>query len=163
MRSLTPWSITVDLLHWFLVPSRTLLLFTLYGNRRKPETVRSPMVPLPMPQKLHFNITADIKKDIEEAKKNMNTWGAFYHVTSTSLHIPLHIMSSDTQKELLSSSWPHCNFRLAQDLDMQVVVFDHFGKNVPKTHNMSPDAFIQVALQLAYFRWVLITGLVLFS
>lgn len=44
--------------------------------------------------------------------------------------------------------------RLAEDVDMRVVVFEHFGKNVPKTFSMSPDAFIQVALQLAYYRWV---------
>lgn len=41
---------------------------------------------------------------------------------------------------------------LAQDLDMRVAVFEDFGKNVPKTHRMSPDAFIQVALQLAFYR-----------
>lgn len=81
---------------------------------RKAETTRPSTAPLPPPTKLHFNITADIQQQIEEAKKNMNS--------------------------------------LAEDVDMRVVVFKHFGKNVPKTHNMSPDAFIQVALQLAYYR-----------
>ncbi|KAF7648958.1 hypothetical protein LDENG_00149630 [Lucifuga dentata] len=81
---------------------------------RKLETAHTPTAPLPLPLKLHFNITPDIRRDIEDAKQSMNT--------------------------------------LAEDLDMMVMVFGHFGKNVPKLHRMSPDAFIQMALQLAYYR-----------
>uniref|UniRef100_A0A8C7CUE8 Carnitine O-acetyltransferase n=1 Tax=Oncorhynchus kisutch TaxID=8019 RepID=A0A8C7CUE8_ONCKI len=78
------------------------------------EVVRTPMTPLPMPPKLRFNITPEVKKDIESAKQNMN------------------IMS--------------------HDLDVNVVFFSDYGRNVPRAHKLSPDAFIQMALQLAYFR-----------
>uniref|UniRef100_A0ACB8F174 Uncharacterized protein n=1 Tax=Sphaerodactylus townsendi TaxID=933632 RepID=A0ACB8F174_9SAUR len=81
---------------------------------KKPEMVRSPMVPLPMPKKLRFNITPEVKNDIEKAKQNLNI--------------------------------------MVQDLDIKVLVFHYFGKNFPKSEKISPDAFIQIALQLAYYR-----------
>ncbi|XP_068167091.1 carnitine O-acetyltransferase-like [Antennarius striatus] len=81
---------------------------------QRTETLPSPMIPLAMPQKLRFNITPEVKRDIEKAKQNMNM--------------------------------------MVHDLDVKVLAFAHFGKNVPKQHEMSPDAFVQTALQLAYFR-----------
>ncbi|XP_077334616.1 carnitine O-acetyltransferase isoform X2 [Lithobates pipiens] len=81
---------------------------------KKPELIRSPMIPLPLPKKLRFNITPEVKNDIEKAKQNLNI--------------------------------------MVHDLDVKVCVFNAFGKNFPKSEKLSPDAFIQVALQLAYYR-----------
>jgi carnitine O-palmitoyltransferase 1, liver isoform len=38
----------------------------------------------------------------------------------------------------------------AEGVDMQILRFKYFGKNFPKSCRMSPDAFIQCALQLTY-------------
>ncbi|XP_031746356.1 carnitine O-acetyltransferase isoform X1 [Xenopus tropicalis] len=81
---------------------------------KRPELIRSPMMPLPMPKKLRFNITPEIKNDIEKAKQNLNI--------------------------------------MVHDLDVKVFVFSVFGKNFPKSEKLSPDAFIQLALQLSYYR-----------
>ncbi|CAL8373810.1 unnamed protein product [Boreogadus saida] len=41
---------------------------------------------------------------------------------------------------------------LINDLDVNVFNFRRFGKDLPKQHGLSPNAFIQVALQLSYYR-----------
>ncbi|KAM6956193.1 choline O-acetyltransferase [Aplochiton taeniatus] len=42
--------------------------------------------------------------------------------------------------------------RLVENLDMNVKTFTTYGKEFIKQQRMSPDAYIQVALQLAYYR-----------
>uniref|UniRef100_A0A183ESB1 Carn_acyltransf domain-containing protein n=1 Tax=Gongylonema pulchrum TaxID=637853 RepID=A0A183ESB1_9BILA len=41
---------------------------------------------------------------------------------------------------------------LASDTDVKVYTFDHFGKEFIKRHGISPDSFIQIGLQIAYYR-----------
>lgn len=42
--------------------------------------------------------------------------------------------------------------RLINDLELYGWTFSHFGKDFIKTQKLSPDAFVQIALQLAYYR-----------
>lgn len=44
------------------------------------------------------------------------------------------------------------HLRLVKNLDIQVHRFYDYGKEFIKKQKMSPDAYIQVALQLAYYR-----------
>lgn len=41
---------------------------------------------------------------------------------------------------------------LANDVDSHIIPFSDFGKGLIKKCKISPDAFIQLALQLAHYR-----------
>lgn len=60
------------------------------------------------------------------------------------------------QKHIYKSIWRHeiCAFssRLVNNLDMDVFKFQAYGKEFIKKQKMSPDAFIQAALQLAFYK-----------
>lgn len=53
--------------------------------------------------------------------------------------------------------------RLARDVDVVDLRFDDYGKEFIKSFRMSPDSYIQMALQVAYYRWVLASLLPRFS
>ena len=38
------------------------------------------------------------------------------------------------------------------DFDLHTLQFTDYGKEFPKQHNMSPDAFVQMCLQFTYFK-----------
>nr|XP_022908383.1 carnitine O-palmitoyltransferase 1, liver isoform isoform X1 [Onthophagus taurus] len=42
--------------------------------------------------------------------------------------------------------------KLINDVDLRIFVHDHYGKGFMKKCRVSPDAYIQMALQLAYYR-----------
>uniref|UniRef100_W5KA03 Choline O-acetyltransferase n=1 Tax=Astyanax mexicanus TaxID=7994 RepID=W5KA03_ASTMX len=52
---------------------------------------------------------------------------------------------------MLASSAEHLH-RLVKNLDMEVFTFGAYGKEFIKKQKMSPDAYVQVALQLAFYR-----------
>uniref|UniRef100_A0A671KNZ9 Carnitine O-acetyltransferase b n=1 Tax=Sinocyclocheilus anshuiensis TaxID=1608454 RepID=A0A671KNZ9_9TELE len=81
---------------------------------KKPDRVRAPLIPLPMPKKLYFYINSEIKWDLEMAKQNLDI--------------------------------------LINDLDIKCFNFQRFGKEFVKQLKLSPNSFIQVAIQLAYYR-----------
>lgn len=49
-------------------------------------------------------------------------------------------------------SYLYSYLRVVKNLDMNVHKFYDYGKEFIKKQKMSPDAYIQVALQLAYYR-----------
>ncbi|XP_029976323.1 carnitine O-acetyltransferase b [Salarias fasciatus] len=53
-------------------PPIATLLHHILEYCEKPEPKRAPLVPLPMPKKLYFNIDREIKWDIEQAKQNLD-------------------------------------------------------------------------------------------
>ncbi|XP_053393078.1 choline O-acetyltransferase-like [Mercenaria mercenaria] len=58
---------------------------------------------------------------------------------------------SDIVRTEIKAAVTSMNIAIA-DLDLYVLRFDHFGKEFPKENNMSPDSFIQLALQLTYYK-----------
>uniref|UniRef100_A0A914CXY3 Choline/carnitine acyltransferase domain-containing protein n=1 Tax=Acrobeloides nanus TaxID=290746 RepID=A0A914CXY3_9BILA len=57
----------------------------------------------------------------------------------------------EDDKEALKKAAKRIN-DAAADLEIKFYLFQHFGKNIPKLAKISPDSFIQVAFQLAFYR-----------
>ncbi|KAF9414691.1 hypothetical protein HW555_007469 [Spodoptera exigua] len=66
------------------------------------------------PQLLKFNVSPEVNKMIEDAKKNLD--------------------------------------KLVQNLQLNCFQYDKYGKNFIKSQKLSPDSYIQMAMQLAFYR-----------
>lgn len=80
----------------------------------KKNGAQPPAEELSRPHRLMFNVGADIKQDIEDAKVALES--------------------------------------LVGDLEMTCFKFSEFGKNFIKSQKLSPDSFLQMAIQLAFYR-----------
>ncbi|KAK7066058.1 hypothetical protein SK128_011121 [Halocaridina rubra] len=78
------------------------------------QEIQLPVVDVPRPERLMFNVSQDIKLEIEDAKVSLQS--------------------------------------LVDDLEMTCFNFTGFGKNFIKSQKLSPDSFLQMAIQLAFYR-----------
>lgn len=46
---------------------------------------------------------------------------------------------------------------LMNDVDLHLLMHDRYGKGFMKRCRISPDAYVQMALQLAYYRVIVVT------
>ncbi|XP_019640774.1 PREDICTED: carnitine O-acetyltransferase-like [Branchiostoma belcheri] len=58
---------------------------------------------------------------------------------------------NDSLLEAIDNAKRNLDMRV-QDLDLHLVRFKTYGKNFPKSQRLSPDSYIQIAMQLAYYR-----------
>ncbi|XP_055363519.1 carnitine O-acetyltransferase-like [Betta splendens] len=137
-------------------------------NRETAHVTQAPRDPLAMPQKLHFNITPEIRQDIEEARQHLDTLNKSC-ATSLCCSSTITLLKQCTVLIVffiivffIPCYWT-CLFidalnthsflcSLVQNVDMTVTVFGHFGKTAIKAQKLSPDAFVQMAIQLAFYR-----------
>lgn len=87
-------------------------------------------------------------------QSRVNVSGTQCSLSSTRVNEILHhlpFILDDSLLQSLEDAKKKLN-KLVEDVDLQIVIFDLFGKEFIKKQNMSPDAFIQMSLQLTYYK-----------
>lgn len=84
-----------------------------------------------------------IKKHPELSESN--AVGKFERPTQLKFNV------TDVVQEHIKSAGENLN-ALARNLDMFTLEFDEYGKNFIKSQKMSPDSFLQIAMQYAFYR-----------
>jgi carnitine O-acetyltransferase len=81
----------------------------------------------------------------DENSDNNNNNGVKKLHTELNFQIPAEIQAQIEQTKVTVN-------KMIDDLEISILQFDAFGKNFPKSQKLSPDAFVQVAIQLAFYR-----------
>lgn len=74
---------------------------------------------------------------------------------ASSVYVSLYSYLCDAQVQVQECSSLAVAQALADDVDCHIFPFRDFGKGRVKKLRISPDAFIQISLQLAYYRVML--------
>ncbi|XP_042611283.1 choline O-acetyltransferase-like [Cyprinus carpio] len=89
----------------------------------------------------------------EHLLKNIHSWKQSSGRSASELPHPPRLLWKCSARihDMLSFAADHLQ-RLVRNLDLNVFMFAVYGKEFIKQQKMSPDAFIQLALQLAFYR-----------
>lgn len=81
--------------------------------------------------RLEWNLSSETIRDIENAKVKVDR--------------------SVCREEICIN---YKTIRSIRNLDMSMLIFDEYGKGLPKSVKLSPDGYVQSAIQLAYYKWI---------
>lgn len=89
------------------------------------------------PERLEWSLNDDLVEKINEAKQKND---GYEHINRLCSAYHQHLVINEKYN------------RAINDFEMTVFKYDKFGRAYPKLLNMSPDSFLQVIYQFAYFR-----------
>lgn len=98
-------------------------------------------------KRLEWNVNEEIAEEILKAEEKYNMYknnNTFLLIHSTYYFIGL-LFCFYSYRILI-------NCRLNQNTDLEVYRFNDYGANFVRARNCSPDSYVQMALQLSYYK-----------
>uniref|UniRef100_A0A8R1XTM0 Carn_acyltransf domain-containing protein n=1 Tax=Onchocerca volvulus TaxID=6282 RepID=A0A8R1XTM0_ONCVO len=107
----------------------------------------------------HCSMTYDCTPEVSIAATLMNFIcheiknNDFNHDASSTIQstLPRRFSISETDKDYILQSKRNID-RIASDTDIKIFTFEHFGRDLIQKYNISPNRFIQIGMDIAYYR-----------